>query len=1174
VIRYHFDLYPRDDPRDGDRVVRFTKLQAAEYRGEANGTGAGRLSIRADVAEAQLIDPRGLQYVRVVREDTVAVTEAVVGGFWLEQGDFTLLDEQGTRLLSFGGAGTLAYLSRAQMASHTYISPIFTGQDPFDDQWRLYAQSTVYANGNHLGAMLWRVLYEATHNVPGTHKHGDTPAGETVSDTHDDDRPTIAIPDMVFDFDQYVDSDGNDWTQSSGEMKAQVGENVLAVIKRLMEAGLYVEMDPDTFEVRAWENEEHRRTRTGTAWGASVIYFTRPTGEDIDTGNIKSDAKRAIHAYIKRSWLLAGGNDVYGDATGTTDIPWEGFYYADVNDEAAAAGIAAVQIAARDDAGDTLRLRGRLGTDTSNGYYRPFEDALLDDLVTVHTGTDQFDLDDQNFPIAAITVNLRPGGDWDVWYDLGSAYTTTSSRQFQVQPVPAHNHTIPLCEILTPGTETSHRLYWTQDGRTQRTASASWTAIDGGFSARDLSFTRTDTGSSGFLSWSGVDVADSTHALIQGGITLSNAGLLAAVQQGGPFRIQTRIGVRHGVGINEGAHPQFLDGTLRVYRPGTGFIGTMLDVGDGTGLVMAIPDTAGTLANRSMIGVLTGVPSAVATDELVVDLGIDHRAPNTGGAGASLQIENANSSEDLPEDDSTTTQLTSWIELRTTTPASGSGKHPDLTGTSNRAARCDHAHHVIRERAPLPTDDTGEGYPTGTWWVYVDDQDDPTEIIATYLSVDGTNDAAVWLLQSSGADGSDGADGTDLGWFNVRDYDATGDGTTDDQAAINDAIVALNSAGGGVLYFPYGDYLTSGALTAITVPCTVRGDGASGGDAETAYVSRVTCSDGGVTLFDVQSHAVAFENLALVCSDSTPTAGAGIAVTAGGDHGQFRDISVKGFYIDVDVQEGAEWRMEGCYLMGPALYGLKIRHADLPDGGDWAISDTQFIADDRDSTAAIRQESAGGGKITNVKINGRPDGGGQFNFTDGISVVIGTGANSSILAISNSSIENVTGDAIDVSTTGTGVFYAIIVDGIQVGLYNNNTGRALKVTAAAAGGYAVAGGIAVVLVDGLVAITDGTARAAIELTNVDNVTLGEITLMDGFTSRYTQTGSTNISDGGGGVVDLDDLSDVTITAPAEDDDLRYNGSEWINDARKWEAVTDGEDVFVWEGDDLVHDWST
>lgn len=56
------------------------------------------------------------------------------------------------------------------------------------------------------------------------------------------------------------------------------------------------------------------------------------------------------------------------------------------------------------------------------------------------------------------------------------------------------------------------------------------------------------------------------------------------------------------------------------------------------------------------------------------------------------------------------------------------------------------------------------------------------------------------------------------------------------------------------------------------------------------------------------------------------------------------------------------------------------------------------------------------------------------------------------------------------------------------------------------------------------------------------------------------------------VTALDDLSDVTITSPQEDDSLRYVGGVWINDAR-WKAlVVDGFDSFVWEGDDLVWEW--
>lgn len=56
------------------------------------------------------------------------------------------------------------------------------------------------------------------------------------------------------------------------------------------------------------------------------------------------------------------------------------------------------------------------------------------------------------------------------------------------------------------------------------------------------------------------------------------------------------------------------------------------------------------------------------------------------------------------------------------------------------------------------------------------------------------------------------AGGTALGHFDVTTYGATGDGTTDDTVAIQDAIDAAEAAGGGVVYFPAGVYVVNGAL--------------------------------------------------------------------------------------------------------------------------------------------------------------------------------------------------------------------------------------------------------------------------------------------------------------------------------------------------------------------------
>lgn len=49
-------------------------------------------------------------------------------------------------------------------------------------------------------------------------------------------------------------------------------------------------------------------------------------------------------------------------------------------------------------------------------------------------------------------------------------------------------------------------------------------------------------------------------------------------------------------------------------------------------------------------------------------------------------------------------------------------------------------------------------------------------------------------------------------WISVKDFGAVGDGVTNDTAAIQAAIDAVNAAGGGVLFFPAGNYLCIGLV--------------------------------------------------------------------------------------------------------------------------------------------------------------------------------------------------------------------------------------------------------------------------------------------------------------------------------------------------------------------------
>ena len=112
--------------------------------------------------------------------------------------------------------------------------------------------------------------------------------------------------------------------------------------------------------------------------------------------------------------------------------------------------------------------------------------------------------------------------------------------------------------------------------------------------------------------------------------------------------------------------------------------------------------------------------------------------------------------------------------------------------------------------------------------------------------------------------------------------------------------------------------------------------------------------------------------------------------------------------------------------------------------------------------------------------------------------------------------ENVSGDAIAITTTGTGRYgYVSIVDD-QFGLYSNSSGRIVNITAASTGGIGSSGGIGSVILANLIAFTDGTARAAISLTKTDNTILSGITL-SGFNAYYTSSGDTNTRDYTGGI---------------------------------------------------------
>jgi hypothetical protein len=148
--------------------------------------------------------------------------------------------------------------------------------------------------------------------------------------------------------------------------------------------------------------------------------------------------------------------------------------------------------------------------------------------------------------------------------------------------------------------------------------------------------------------------------------------------------------------------------------------------------------------------------------------------------------------------------------------------------------------------------------------------------------------------------------------FNVMDptYGAAGNGTTDDTAAINGAISAFNSNGGGILYFPKGSsyYKTSGGH-ALTAPGVVMGQGYGTIGVGTNGTSILYLANGSnADMFTLGAHAITFLDIGLYGNIGNQTATSRGVVTSASlaaNYARFMRVWIDSFHDD------------GIYLQGP-----------------------------------------------------------------------------------------------------------------------------------------------------------------------------------------------------------------------------------------------------------------
>lgn len=300
-----------------------------------------------------------------------------------------------------------------------------------------------------------------------------------------------------------------------------------------------------------------------------------------------------------------------------------------------------------------------------------------------------------------------------------------------------------------------------------------------------------------------------------------------------------------------------------------------------------------------------------------------------------------------------------------------------------------------------------------------------------------------------------------LGWINVKSYGAVGDGVTDDTAAIDAAIAALpSSSPGGVLYFPPGDYLTDGGHT-LDKPCYVIGAGGGGGQTldyqpdalDIPFLSRILVDSTTAVLFTrsetVHFRDICFQNIA----SGTPSAGAAVVgATSGGNvTGSYVDVTIFGFYDNVNEPYGRDLLIDRCHLLDAVRFNLAFQGVDTPDVGWLHLTNSFLYQVTQDCDAHVWIGSGGGIKVTGNWFAG---GGATYNGCADFGVYLDVQASvqTSDVIIANNHMENLKGNCIKGTTPATaGSWRFIVISGNHLAPYQ--TGSAYAIDFAADGQY-------------------------------------------------------------------------------------------------------------------------
>lgn len=282
--------------------------------------------------------------------------------------------------------------------------------------------------------------------------------------------------------------------------------------------------------------------------------------------------------------------------------------------------------------------------------------------------------------------------------------------------------------------------------------------------------------------------------------------------------------------------------------------------------------------------------------------------------------------------------------------------------------------------------------------------------------------------------------------FNVKAYGATGNGFTDDTAAVQAAIDAAGvspTTGGSAVYFPSGLYILNSTLTVTDKPISFIGTGSG--------TSRLATTSAVANLLSMSlncaaaSYPIHIQDLEFTTTATPKTAGTFLKIAATNNFNSGLVISNCKFtaaWIALELENQGQAVVENCFIQALAGgIGVKLLNTGglSADGGDNAIINCQINDGGSGALAGIYTDRGQAGlRLTSNKILG--------NFTSAVYCTNNNGDAGADLKILGNSIELYTANGIHLNPSGT-ISHVLIQDndlatlsgGAEIGINLNPT---------------------------------------------------------------------------------------------------------------------------------------